>query len=98
MSQDKSNDDVCEACGTFVELGSVIAADDTVLVLPFTGKDSTAVNALSKKYIDAAKTRFETVQVSTQETTSGNEFTLQVTLNFDCTAEKLIFEMSLSGI
>ncbi|MGB5444318.1 MAG: YfcZ/YiiS family protein [Psychromonas sp.] len=103
MSQDKSTndvctDDVCEACGSFVELGSVIAEDDTVLVLPFVGKDKEAVNALSQKYIDAAKGRFETVQVSTQESTSGDDVTLQVTLNFDCTAEKLIFEMGLSAI
>lgn len=98
MSQDKNENDVCEACGTFVELGSVIAEDDTVLVLPFTGKDKEAVNALAKKYIDAAKERFATVQVSTQETASDNGVTLQVTLNFECTAEKLIFEMGLSSI
>lgn len=98
MSQDKNENDVCEACGTFVELGSVIAEDDTVLVLPFTGKDKEAVNALAKKYIDAAKERFATVQVSTQETAGDNGVTLQVTLNFECTAEKLIFEMGLSSI
>ena len=39
MSQDKNVDDVCEACGTIVELGSVIAEDDTVLILPFMGED-----------------------------------------------------------
>ena len=98
MSQDKSDDDVCEACGSFVELGSVISEDDTVLVLPFTGEESQAVNVLAKKYIDAATARFETVQVSTQESTGNNGVTLQVTLNFDCTAEKLIFEMGLSTI
>ncbi len=98
MSQDKSTDDVCEACGSFVELGSVIAEDDTALVLPFVGKDKEAVHALSKKYIDAAKQRFATVQVSTEESTSGDQVTLQVTLNFECTAEKLIFEMGLSAI
>ncbi|WP_372882816.1 DUF406 family protein [Psychromonas sp.] len=98
MSQDKSTDDVCEACGSFVELGSVIAEDDTVLVLPFTGKDKQAVNALSEKYIEAAKARFATVEVSTQETINGDDVTLQVSLNFDCTAEKLIFEMGLSAI
>lgn len=98
MSQDKNVDDVCEACGSFVELGSVIAEDDTVLVLPFTGKDSDAVKALAKKYVDAAKTRFENVVVTEQETTADDGVTLQVTLNFDCTAEKLIFEMGLSAI
>ena len=41
--------DVCEACGTIVELGSVIAEDDTVLVLPFDGSDEAGVKALAKK-------------------------------------------------
>ncbi|MFT6927404.1 MAG: hypothetical protein ACJAZP_003037 [Psychromonas sp.] len=98
MSQDKNADDVCEACGSFVELGSVIAEGDTVLVLPFTGKDSDAVKALAKKYVDAAKTRFESVIVSEQETIAADGVTLEVSLNFDCTAEKLIFEMGLSAI
>ena len=98
MSQDKSNEEVCEACGSFVELGSVIGENDTALVLPFTGKESRAVNVLAKKYIDAATARFGTVQVSSKESTDNNGVRLQVTLNFDCTAEKLIFEMGLSAI
>lgn len=98
MSQDKNVDDICEACGSFVELGSVISDDDTVLVLPFTGKDSDAVKALAKKYIDAARTRFDSVVVTEQETTEDDGVSLQITLKFDCTAEKLIFEMGLSAI
>ncbi|MEH6454178.1 MAG: DUF406 family protein [Psychromonas sp.] len=98
MSTDKKNDDVCEACGTIVELGSVIHEDDTVLVLPFSGSDSAAVNELAKKYIDAAKTRFATVEVTQQETTVTDGVNLEVTLGFECTAEKLIFEMGLSAI
>ncbi|ABM02723.1 conserved hypothetical protein [Psychromonas ingrahamii 37] len=98
MSQDKNADDICEACGSFVELGSVISDDDTVLVLPFTGKESVAVTALAIKYIDAAKTRFDSVVVTEQEITADDLVTLEVTFNFDCTAEKLIFEMGLSAI
>jgi uncharacterized protein YfcZ (UPF0381/DUF406 family) len=98
MSQNKKVDDVCEACGSFVELGTVITEDDTVLVLPFTGKERAALKALAKKYIDAAKTRFDYVVVTEQETTADDLVTLQVTFNFDCTAEKLIFEMGLSAI
>ncbi|MFT5557867.1 MAG: hypothetical protein ACJAYB_001171 [Psychromonas sp.] len=98
MSQDKNANDVCEACGSFVELGSVISDDDTVLVLPFIGKDSAAVKALAQKYIDAAKTRFDSVVVTEQETTADDGVSLRVTFDFDCTAEKLIFEMGLSAI
>jgi uncharacterized protein YfcZ (UPF0381/DUF406 family) len=100
MSEDKNTTeaDVCEACGTIVELGSVINEDDTVLVLPFDGADKVAVDKLVKKYIDAAKARFETVEVSQKDTVTKQGFASQVTLQFECTAEKLIFEMGLSAV
>lgn len=97
--ENKSNEsDVCEACGTFVELGSVINEDDTVLVLPFEGTDQAGVNKLSEKYIEAAKARFSTVEVDKEELSTEAGFSCNVTLKFECTAEKLIFEMGLSAI
>jgi len=100
MSEENNNNesDVCEACGTIVELGSVIAEDDTVLALPFEGADQVGVNKLAQKYIDAAKARFETVEVEKAESTTGQGTSITVTLKFECTAEKLIFEMGLSAI
>lgn len=100
MSEDKNTNesDVCEACGTIVELGSVIAEDDTVLVLPFEGADQAGVKKLAQKYIDAAKGRFETVEVTLEEAATEQGFNCKVTLAFECTAEKLIFEMGLSAI
>lgn len=100
MSEDKNTNetDVCEACGTIVELGSVIAEDDTVLVLPFEGADESGVKKLAQKYIDVAKARFESVEVSVEEATTEQGFSCKVTLAFECTAEKLIFEMGLSAI
>ena len=90
--------DVCEACGTIVELGSVIAEDDTVLVLPFAGPDKSSVEALADKYITAAKNRFETVEVSVVFEEVNNTVESKVSLQFECTAEKLIFEMGMSSI
>ena len=90
--------DVCEACGTIVELGSVIAEDDTVLVLPFTGPDKLSVEALADKYITAAKNRFATVEVSVVFEEVNNVVESKVSLQFECTAEKLIFEMGMSSI
>ena len=90
--------DVCEACGTIVELGSVIKEDDTVLVLPFEGVDPAGVNKLAQKYIAAAKARFDTVEVNKAESTTEQGFSIELTLTFECTAEKLIFEMGLSAI
>ena len=98
MSQDKNENDVCEACGTIVELGSVITEDDTVLLLPFAGADKVSVEKIAQKYIDAAKTRFATVEVTTKETVQANSVAIEVSLHFECTAEKLIFEMGMSAI
>jgi len=102
MSQETQNTtqeaDVCEACGTIVELGSVIAEDDTVMVLPFSGPDKASVEALAEKYIKAATDRFESVEVSVMFTESNDTVDSEVSLKFDCTAEKLIFEMGLSSI
>lgn len=90
--------DVCESCGTIVELGSVITEDDIVLVLPFDGTDEAGVAKLAQKYIDAAKARFETVEVNKVASSTEQGFSCNVTLKFECTAEKLIFEMGLSAI
>lgn len=98
MSEDQNTNDVCEACGTIVELGSVIAEDDNVLVLPFAGESKEAVAQLAQKYIDAAQARFPEVVVATEESSNGEGEQISLTLTFDCTAEKLIFEMGLSAI
>ncbi|MCG6202586.1 DUF406 family protein [Psychromonas antarctica] len=98
MSQDQNTNDVCEACGTFVELGSVITEDDTLLVLPFSGTDKASVDRLAQKYIDAAKARFSTVEFSKNEQNTETGFDCELSLKFECTAEKLIYEMGLSTI
>lgn len=99
MSQNNTQEnEVCEACGTIVELGSVIAEDDTVLVLPFSGPDKASVEALAAKYISAAQDRFATVEVSVDFKEVENAVESKVSLQFECTAEKLIFEMGLSTI
>lgn len=101
MSQNRNDQcelDVCEACGSFVELGSVISDDDTVLILPFSGGSKADVELLAQKYIDAAKERFPEVIVNTEASSDADADHLNLTLTFDCTAEKLIFEMGLSAI
>ena len=96
-SQVQENE-VCEACGTIVELGSVITEDDTQLVLPFSGPTKESVEALAEKYIKAAKARFETVEITVDYKEVESTIESKVTLQFECTAEKLIFEMGLSAI
>jgi len=103
MSQENNNPnectvDVCEACGSIVELGSVISDNDDVLVLPFTGADKASVELLAQKYIDAAQARFPEVVVNKEESSDADGEHINLTLTFDCTAEKLIFEMGLSTL
>ena len=95
---DQCEVDVCEACGSIVELGSVISDDDTVLTLPFSGGNKENVIQLAQKYIDAAKERFPEVIVKTEESSDAEGEHVNLTLTFDCTAEKIIFEMGLSAI
>lgn len=95
MTQEK---EVCDACGTIVELGSVITEDDTLLVLPFTGPDEASINVLAEKYISAAQARFPDVGVSVSFEAVDHAVEGQLALQFDCTAEKLIFEMGLSAL
>jgi len=93
-----SENDVCDACGTIVELGSIISANDTLLVLPFNGPDKASVEALADKYIKAAQARFSTVEVNVEFKEVDDLVESTVSLQFECTAEKLIFEMGLSAI
>lgn len=103
MSEDKNSTnectvDVCDTCGSIVELGSVINEDDTVLVLPFSGADKASVQKLAEKYMAAAKERFPEVVATTEESSDAEGEHIKLTLAFECTAEKLIFEMGLSAI
>jgi len=90
--------DVCDACGTIVELGSVIVEDDTLLVLPFIGADQASVDTLTEKYISAAKQRFPEVVVSVEYQETAEQVEGKLSLQFECTAEKLIYEMNLSAL
>jgi uncharacterized protein YfcZ (UPF0381/DUF406 family) len=91
----ENNDDVCEACGVFVELGSVIHEDDNVLSLPIAAPDQAQARALADQYISQARTKYPDCEVT--EETEGLEagVVLQVNIRFSCTAERLIFEMAL---
>ncbi|MCE2593494.1 YfcZ/YiiS family protein [Motilimonas cestriensis] len=94
MSIEK-NDDVCEACGVLVELGSVIHEDDNVLSLPITASDQAQARVLADQLINQAKAKYADCEI--EEITEGLEagVALQLNIRFSCTAERLIFEMAL---
>lgn len=95
MSNEINNDDVCDACGVMVELGSVIHEDDCVLTLPISSPDEAAAKALAGTYITQAKAKFADCEVSEKTEPQGDGILLTLSLTFSCTAERLIFEMSL---
>ena len=77
-----------------VEVGTIIQEDDTILTLDLCGSD--------------AQSRFETLKTAAAAIGSGNcqissetvdengQAVIRVTLDFDCAAEKLIFQMKNS--
>lgn len=93
-----SENDVCDACGTIVELGSVITEDDTILILPFSGENKASIDTLIEKYITAAKERFPEVASNVEYQNVNDTVEGKLVLQFSCTAEKLIFEMGLSAL
>ncbi len=91
----EKNDDVCEACGVFVELGSVIHEDDNVLTLPISAPSVEVAQPLADDYIQRAKTKYPDCEI--EQVTQGLDagIAIQLNIRFSCTAERLIFEMSL---
>lgn len=91
MEQNQDFD--CKAC-TCVEIGSLIKEDDVTLIVDLAGVD--------------AEERFEALKASALQIGSGNcqisseivelegVSTLRAAFVFDCTAEKLIFQMKNS--
>ena len=88
-SQSKSIHDTCTHCGSFVDIGAVIEADDTHLVLNLLGADAlTKAKALA----DKAVSRFANATFDIKETTDG----VELSLNFTVSAEKMIFQLQNS--
>ncbi|MCE2570222.1 DUF406 family protein [Motilimonas eburnea] len=91
----EKNDDVCEACGVLVELGSVIHEDDNVLALPISAPSLEQAQSLAQEYTQRAKEKYPDCEA--EQVTQGLDAGIALVLNlrFSCTAERLIFEMSL---
>ncbi|MCL1065578.1 YfcZ/YiiS family protein [Shewanella olleyana] len=81
--------DSCNDCGSFVDIGTVIDEQDTQLILQVEG-DNAAADAES--IINKAKTRFDNVNTRLDKT----ETHLTVFIDFEFTAEKMIFQLENS--
>ena len=74
-----------------VEVGTIIKEDDTVLTISLSGPD--ADSQLDKLKKEAKKIAQDTCKISSNTIEENNQRVIRATFNFDCTAEKLIFQM-----
>ena len=77
-----------------VEVGTIIKEDDTVLTLDLCGSDPQSRFETLKTTVAAIGSG--NCQVSSQTVEENGQAVIRVTLDFDCTAEKLIFQMKNS--
>ncbi|MCF1427010.1 MAG: YfcZ/YiiS family protein [Shewanella sp.] len=79
--------DTCTCCGSFIDIGAVIEADDTELKLVLNGTDA---QVQAQELADKAVNRFPNTQVAMTQLESG----VELVLTFSVSAEKMIFQMS----
>jgi uncharacterized protein YfcZ (UPF0381/DUF406 family) len=88
-----NNADVKDCCGAFAEIGSIIQPDDTELSFPITFDSQLAADEKRSELEAYVNEQFD--EEVTINFTAQDEHAYLVTLNFTCTAEKMIFEMNL---
>lgn len=93
MSVEDKVQETCEACGCFAEIGTIIGEGDDLLTLDIAAVDEAAARAKLAEYQALAKEVYSDVQIGETLTKSADGVSLSVSLQFSCTAEKLIFEM-----
>lgn len=94
----KTNDEVCEACGVIAEVGTIIHEGDDVVVIPVEGDNETDAAERQARYVAVAKEVCADVQVSSELQQVEDGVVLNTTLQFTCTAEKMIFEMRARSV
>ncbi|MGB0894321.1 MAG: DUF406 family protein [Parashewanella sp.] len=85
-AQVSSVNDTCNTCGAFADIGAVINENDTRLLLVFTGKDA---EIKAEELADAATQSFTNVQCDLLKIKE----TVQLKIDFDVAAEKMIFQL-----
>ncbi|WP_024872102.1 YfcZ/YiiS family protein [Tolumonas lignilytica] len=91
-------EEVCEACGCLAEVGTIIRDGDDIVVIPVEGDDEADARARQERYVEVAKQACPDVLVSSELQTVANGVILNTTLQFTCTAEKMIFEMRARSV
>ena len=77
-----------------VEVGTIIKEDDTLLTLDLSGVN--AETQFEQLKVDATKIGSGNCKVSAETIDEGGQTIIRAMLDFDCAAEKLIFQMKHS--
>lgn len=86
-AQSDAINDTCTYCGSFVDVGAVIEADDTELKVNFAGDDA---EAQAQTLADRAVSRFPKTQFAINPQADG----VELVLTFDVSVEKMIFQLA----
>lgn len=81
----------CEACGVAAEIGFLIREGDDVSTLTFNGSGKEVIETEFAPFLTLAKSVNNNVQYQTIY--SDNETAMTASLQFECSAEKLIFDL-----
>lgn len=92
MSNDNKEPEVCDACGCAAEIGYVIGEGDNVATVSVTATDENQRQQRLEQYLELARSINENVTANVAASESNPE-ELTAVLQFEFTAEKLIFEM-----
>ena len=89
----QSNTEVCDACGVTAEMGYVILDGDDVAEVSIFSENKTHAIAEFNEYLQLAKAVNKNVLHDLDEKIELSHNPLTVKLKFECSAEKLIFEL-----
>ncbi len=93
MAEEQRMQETCEACGCVAEVGTIIGEGDEILHFTVAAANEADAKARVAPFEALAKEICGEVKVATVSRNVGETVELDVSLQFTCTAEKLIFEM-----
>ncbi len=91
MSNESEVYETCAACGALAEIGFIIKEGDDVADVNIEAANAEACKIEWQNYLDLAKTVSDKVEFEISP--QSNDTELHARLRFDCSAEKLIFEL-----
>ncbi len=96
MSQEEYQ--VCDACGVTAEMGYVISEGDDVAEVQIFAQSNEEASKEFERYLSLAKTVNPNVMHDFGQAEEVFDSQVMVKLKFECSAEKLIFELKSRSI